>query len=84
MRYLPTLVLAIWLCFSSSLAQFNPSTLEPPLDPFNGRTTLIPNTEIVPVEPIINIIQPIQQVFDQAWAVRSRVNWRFSVPPVIS
>jgi hypothetical protein len=66
MRYLPTLVLAIWLCFSSALAQFNPSTLEPPLDPFNGRTTLIPNTEIVPVEPIINIIQPIQQIFDQA------------------
>ena len=66
MRHLPALALSVCLLAPSALAQFQPSRLEPPDDPFGGRVAVAPSAGIVPVEPIINVIQPIQQVFETA------------------
>ena len=63
MRTLSAIILTLWLCISSASAQFIPSRPDPP-DLFNGRTTLVPDINVVPVEPIVNVVQPIQQVFD--------------------
>ena len=66
MTRLPITLILFWLLTSSTLAQYQPSTLEPPDDPFNGRVTITPNVGIVPVEPILDVTQPIQQVFETA------------------
>jgi hypothetical protein len=62
------LIFALFLTISSALAQFDPSTLEPPTQPFHNRQLIDPSLEFVPVAPIINITQPIQQVFETACA----------------
>jgi hypothetical protein len=68
MQQILRLLLAIVMTSSLAQAQFQPTPLEPPDDPFNQRQILDPNATIVPVEPIINIVQPIQQIFDTACA----------------
>lgn len=73
MRHLPAFALTIFLLTSSALAQFQPVPLEPPDNPFNGRTTLIPNATIVPVEPILNVLSPVQQIFDTACGTVSSI-----------
>ncbi|NJK43610.1 MAG: hypothetical protein HC933_04455 [Pleurocapsa sp. SU_196_0] len=66
-------VLVLSILTSSAIARFQPVPLEPPGNPFNGRTTMIPNTSIVPVEPIIDILSPIQQVFETACGTLSSI-----------
>ncbi len=66
-RPILAVLLVIFGLSSSSLAQIQPEALEPP-DLFNGRATLIPNTNIIPVEPVVNVIQPIQQILETACA----------------
>ena len=66
MKRLLFLLFATWLLGPMGSAQFQPSRLDPPDDPFNGRVTIVPSTGVVPVEPIIDVIQPIQQIFETA------------------
>ena len=66
MKHLLALIFAGWIFGSVGSAQFQPKTLEPPDDPFNGRVTIVPNTGVVPVEPILDVTQPIQLVFETA------------------
>ena len=60
-RSILAVVLVIFGLPSNGIAQIQPEALEPP-DLFNGRATLIPNTNVIPVEPVVNVIQPIQQI----------------------
>ena len=73
MTRLPITLILFWLLTSSTLAQYQPSTLEPPDDPFNGRVTITPTVGIVPVEPILDVTQPIQQIFETACGAVSNV-----------
>ncbi len=74
MRHLPALVFAVWL-FAPSLAlaqQANPRPLEPP-DLFGGRVTVVPNANVIPTQPIVDVTQPIQQVLENLCGAVSSV-----------
>ena len=74
MTRLPTLILTLSL-LSSSLAlaqQPNPLPLEPP-DLFGNRVTVVPSAGVIPTQPIIDVIQPVQQILDSACGTVSSV-----------
>jgi hypothetical protein len=66
-----TLLFGLVFATANGFAQFQSLPLEPPDNPFNGRTTLVPNTNVVPVEPILNVLSPIQQIFESACGTTS-------------
>ena len=45
--------------FFATLQQANPQPLEPP-NLFDGRVTIVPNAQVIPTQPIIDVVQPVQ------------------------
>ena len=74
MTHLPAFALTFSLLTSSfALAQQpNPLPLEPP-DLFGNRVTIVPSEGVIPTQPIIDVIQPVQQILDNLCGTVSSV-----------
>ena len=75
MNRLPILIVCsiIFSLVSPTFAQqANPQPLEPP-NLFDGRVTIVPDARVIPTQPIIDVVQPVQQGLENLCGAASGV-----------